>query len=155
MVFRCGLGSCSVRLSWTRVAFKTYVRYRASTGRTAWRRGRCGDDAVEAVTAELRAAERKRPTELGWAQRQQEGATPLHARFEVDVREQGGLDLDAFDELKLRATDGTTFPVLEVLVQEPDRLVVLASARATGELVLLASRDPRFILERLCERWRS
>jgi hypothetical protein len=110
------------------------------------------DDAVEAVTAELRAAERKRPTQLGWAKRQQEGTTPLHARFEVDVREQGGLDLDRFDELKLRAADGSTFPVLEVLVQEPDRLVVLASARATGELMLLASRDPRFILERLCER---
>jgi hypothetical protein len=89
------------------------------------------------------AAERKRPTELGLAKRQQEGATPLHARFEVDVREHGGLNLDGFDELKLRATDGTTFPVIGVLVQESDRLVVLASARATGELVLLASRDPR------------
>ena len=110
------------------------------------------DDAVEAAKAELRAAERKRPTELGRAKRQQEGATPLHARFEVDVREQGGLSLDGFDELKLQAADGSTFPVLEVLVQERDRLVVLASARATGELVLLASRDPRFILERLCER---
>jgi hypothetical protein len=110
-------------------------------------------DVVAAVNAELGAKPPSHSTtRFGPAKRSPTGGSALHALFEVDLREHGlAVDVDQSRELRLRRPDGSgdEFPVQAVIANEPERLVVQASAQAQEPLEMVADSDPRFILTSL------
>jgi AAA domain len=113
-------------------------------------------EVADAVQAE-RGARASRPVTraIGPAKRLKERGSPLRAAFAVDLRERGSdIDLDAMQDLRLRSLedDQQEFRVHEVLVHEPERLVVGASAQAREPLELIANNDPAFILTALQEQ---